>query len=51
MQDTQATSETTETVKERICQKCESKMVQRKSKFGTFYGCASYPKCTYKENH
>jgi len=28
------------------CEYCDSKMVKRKSKFGEFFGCDSYPKCT-----
>lgn len=28
------------------CDKCQSKMIIRKGKFGTFWGCVKYPKCT-----
>lgn len=34
-------------VQEGLCPKCEGKMVQRKSKFGPFLGCANYPKCKH----
>ena len=34
-------------VKERVCTECKGAMVQRKSKFGTFWGCANYPKCKH----
>lgn len=27
------------------CDKCDGKMIERKGKYGTFYGCESYPKC------
>lgn len=27
------------------CPKCGGKMVQRRSRFGLFLGCAAYPKC------
>lgn len=29
------------------CPRCNAKMIQRKGKYGDFYGCSSYPKCTY----
>ncbi len=28
-----------------ICEKCGGKMVLKRSKFGSFYGCSNYPKC------
>ena len=34
-------------VAEKLCPKCESPMVQRKSKFGPFLGCSGYPKCKH----
>ncbi len=47
MQKQQATGEGTATAaKERVCPKCQGAMVSRKSKFGPFYGCSNYPKCT-----
>ena len=30
------------------CPKCNKKMTMRVSKFGPFYGCSNYPKCTGK---
>ncbi len=34
-------------VPEKLCPKCESPMVVRRSRFGKlFYGCSKYPKCT-----
>lgn len=29
-----------------VCSKCGSRMVIRKGKYGEFWGCAGYPKCT-----
>ncbi len=29
------------------CPLCEGKLVERKGKFGSFYGCSNYPKCKY----
>jgi len=28
------------------CPECDGPMVSRKGKFGTFWGCKQYPKCT-----
>lgn len=28
-----------------LCPVCESRMIQRKSSFGPFWGCTRYPKC------
>ena len=33
-----------------ICERCGSKMVLRKGKFGEFYGCRNYPKCNFTIN-
>ena len=30
---------------EHKCPKCKSKLIERKSKYGKFYGCSTYPKC------
>lgn len=27
------------------CPECDSKMIPRKSQYGTFWGCSQYPKC------
>lgn len=32
------------------CPRCGGKLVERKGKFGEFYGCSNYPKCTYTIN-
>ena len=29
------------------CPKCNSELVKRSGKYGDFYGCSNYPKCTY----
>lgn len=34
----------------RTCVECGAVMVECKGKFGTFWGCAEYPKCRYTEN-
>ena len=33
-----------------ICPECGSELKFRQSRYGVFIGCASYPKCGYKEN-
>jgi len=33
----------------RICPKCGNFMKRREGRFGTFWGCRSYPDCTYTE--
>lgn len=45
--DASVSGEGSVTVVERLCPKCEGKLVQRKSKFGPFFGCANYPKCRH----
>lgn len=35
------------TIEEVICEKCSSKMVKRKGKYGEFWGCSRYPKCNF----
>lgn len=30
-----------------ICPRCGGRLVERKSKFGTFFGCSNYPKCKF----
>lgn len=32
------------------CPKCGGRLVERKSKFGRFMGCSTYPKCSYTSN-
>ncbi len=34
----------------RICPRCGSQLRLRKGRLGEFFGCASYPACTYTEN-
>lgn len=34
-------------VKEGICPRCGGNLVKRRGKFGSFYGCSNYPKCTF----
>lgn len=34
---------------ERICPYCHVPLVERKGKFGSFYGCPNYPKCRYTQ--
>ena len=36
--------------KNQICPRCGGNLVQRNSKFGSFYGCSNYPKCDYTVN-
>lgn len=31
----------------KICPKCGGNLVERKGKFGDFYGCSNFPKCRY----
>ena len=33
-----------------ICPKCGSEMILKKGKYGSFYGCYKYPKCTFTKN-
>jgi len=33
--------------KEKICPYCKIPLVERKGKYGAFYGCANYPRCRY----
>ena len=34
-------------LKEGICPRCGGKLVERKGKYGKFFGCSNYPKCTF----
>jgi len=34
-------------INKKPCPQCEGKLVQRKGKYGMFYGCSNFPKCTY----
>lgn len=31
----------------KICPRCGGNLIERKGKFGLFYGCSNYPKCKY----
>ncbi|MBR1440409.1 MAG: topoisomerase DNA-binding C4 zinc finger domain-containing protein, partial [Lachnospiraceae bacterium] len=47
-QEKRQPSETAGTGK--ICPVCGNDMKKRSGKFGTFWGCSSYPGCRYTEN-
>ncbi len=32
------------------CPKCGNYLIKRKGRFGEFYGCSAFPKCTYSRN-
>ena len=32
------------------CPQCDGNLIERKGKFGKFYGCSNYPKCKYTTN-
>ena len=36
-------------VTDKVCPNCGKPLVQRTGKFGKFFGCSGYPKCTYIE--
>lgn len=36
-----------EKIKENICPRCGSKLVQREGKYGKFIGCSNFPKCRF----
>ena len=33
-----------------VCPKCGGHLIEKKSKFGLFYGCSNFPKCNYTVN-
>lgn len=35
------------TIKSGICPKCGGRLVERRGKFGSFYGCSNYPRCKF----
>ena len=39
-----------ETIASGKCPRCGGDLVLRKGKFGPFYGCSNYPKCTFMQN-
>ena len=34
-------------LKDGICPRCGGKLIERKGKYGPFWGCSNYPKCTF----
>ena len=36
-------------VDNRICPKCDGKLVERQGSYGKFLGCSNYPKCKFKK--
>ena len=34
-------------LKEGVCPRCGGKLIERVGKYGKFYGCSNYPKCTF----
>lgn len=41
---------TQEDIANGICPRCRGRLVLRKGKYGDFWGCSNYPKCTFKVN-
>ena len=39
-----------ETIASDKCPRCGGNLVLRKGKYGPFYGCSNYPKCTFIQN-
>lgn len=35
-------------IRKGICPRCNSILIQRKGRYGSFIGCSNYPKCRYK---
>lgn len=42
-----AAREINATIDSGFCPKCGGHLIERKGKYGTFYGCSNYPKCRY----
>lgn len=38
---------TIENINENVCPRCKGKLVKRNGKYGEFYGCENYPRCTF----
>lgn len=36
-----------ENIDNNICPRCEGKIIEKKGKYGVFYGCENYPKCRF----
>ncbi|MFH1714671.1 MAG: type I DNA topoisomerase [Elusimicrobiota bacterium] len=47
---TQIKSQKIEEASDKICPKCGSAMVFRRSRYGTFLACSAFPKCRYTES-
>jgi hypothetical protein len=46
----QATArEVNETIKQGVCPRCGGHLIERRGKYGTFYGCSNYPQCRFTE--
>ena len=44
----QATArEVNETIKQGVCPRCGGHLIERRGKYGTFYGCSNYPQCRF----
>ncbi len=50
MAEKQGMSSEQVSVGQNICPKCGGTLIERNGKFGSFYGCSNYPKCTYTVN-
>ena len=37
-------------IKQGVCPRCGGRLVLRKGKYGSFYGCSNYPKCKFTLN-
>ena len=42
-----AAKEFNATIKSGICPKCGGRLVERRGKYGSFYGCSNYPRCKF----
>ena len=43
----EAAREVNATINAGICPKCGGRLVERRSKYGSFYGCSNYPNCKF----
>ena len=42
--------ENQEKIRQNICPKCGSELVERQGKYGKFTGCSNFPKCRFTKN-
>ena len=42
-----AERDTNNKIAEGVCPKCGGKLVMRNGKYGKFWGCTNYPRCTF----